>query len=75
VTIKVRASVDPAGRVTNAKLESAGSRYLANLTLQAVEKWEFEPVKIEGQAAASEWLLRFELTNQGTDVYPSRVAP
>jgi TonB family protein len=75
VTIGVRASVDATGHVTSARLDSGGSRYFANLALQAVEQWAFEPVKVEGQDAASEWLLRFEITGQGTEVYPSRVAP
>jgi hypothetical protein len=32
-------------------------------------------VKVDRQDASSEWLLRFEITRQGTGVYPSRVAP
>ena len=75
VTISIRANVDPAGHVTSARIESTGSRYFANLTLQAAEQWEFEPLKVAGQAAASEWLLRFEITSQKTDVHPSRVGP
>jgi serine/threonine protein kinase len=69
VKIDVRASVDPAGRVTNAAVESQNSRYFANLTVKAVEQWSFEP-----REAASEWLLQFELTPSGTTVHPSRVS-
>jgi TonB family protein len=72
VTIGVRASVDPSGHVTDAKLESGRSRYLADLTLQAARQWVFKPGN-DG-AGASEWLLRFELTRTGTVVQPSRVS-
>jgi TonB family protein len=72
VTISVRASVDTSGHVTNVKLESGASRYLANLTLEAARQWMFEPAK-DG-AGANEWLLRFELTREGTVVQPSRVS-
>jgi serine/threonine-protein kinase len=67
VTVKVRASVDASGHVTSARLESTGSRYLSNLTLEAARQWVFDP-------AASEWLLRFDLTGNGTVVQPSRVS-
>jgi TonB family protein len=73
VTISVRASVDASGHVTNVKLESGVSRYLANLTLEAARQWVFEPVK-DG-AGANEWLLRFDLTREATVVQPSRVSP
>ena len=69
VKIEVRASVDPAGHVTKAAVESQNSRYFANLTVKAVEQWTFAP-----QQAAGEWLLRFELTTSGTTVHPSKVA-
>jgi len=73
VTINVRASVDASGHVTNVKLASGASRYLANLTLEAARQWVFEPV--QGGASANEWLLRFDLTREGTAVQPSRVSP
>jgi TonB family protein len=72
VTIRVRVSVDPSGHITDAKLESGRSRYLADLTLQAARQWVFEPGN-DG-AGASEWLLRFELTRNGTVVQPSPVS-
>lgn len=68
VTVHVRASVDSSGHVTSARLESRGSRYLSNLTLEAARQWVFEP-------AAGEWLLRFEITSKGTAVQTSRVLP
>jgi hypothetical protein len=75
VTITVRASVDPSGHVASAGLEPGPSRYIANLTLQAARQWIFEPAKAGGRDVASEWLLQFEITRQGTVVSPSRVAP
>jgi TonB family protein len=68
VRVHVRASVDSSGHVTSARLESRGSRYLSNLTLEAARQWVFEP-------AAGEWLLRFEITSKGTVVQTSRVSP
>jgi TonB family protein len=73
VTINVRASVNRAGHVFDARLESGASKYLGNLTLQAVRQWVFEPAKVG--APSSEWLLRFDLTSAGTVVQPSRVSP
>jgi serine/threonine-protein kinase Stk1 len=73
VTISVRASVDASGHVTDVKLESGASRYFANLTLEAARQWVFEPGK-DG-ASAHEWLLRFDMTSEGTVVQPSRVSP
>jgi TonB family protein len=67
VQVAVRASVDPAGHVTAARVESQNSRYFANLALQAARQWSFEP-------GPGEWLLRFEFTPAGTTVHPSPVA-
>jgi len=67
VKIQVRASVDAAGHVTDAKVESQNSKYFAKLTLEAARQWEFA-------ANTGDWLLRFEFTTAGTTVQPSRVA-
>ena len=67
VQIRVLASVDPTGHVTGAKVLSENSRYFANLTVKAVEKWGFV-----ARDAASEWMLRFEFTNKGTDMRVSK---
>jgi TonB family protein len=67
VKIQVRATVDAAGHVTDAKVESENSRYFAKLAIEAARQWDFA-------AVPSDWLLRFEFTTAGTTVHPSRVA-
>jgi len=69
VKIQVRASVDAAGRVASAQVESQNSRYFANLALQAAREWDFAP------EAAGEWLLQFDFTSAGDTVHSSHVAP
>ena len=66
VKIQVRASVDAAGHVTDAKVESQNSKYFAKLTLEAARQWEFA-------ANTGDWLLRFEFTPEGSSVRPTRV--
>jgi len=74
IKIAARVEVDASGRVTSAKLTSPGpSKYFANLVLRAAEHWEFSPPEVNGQAAASAWLLRFRLKRSGTQVSPERV--
>jgi TonB family protein len=74
IKISVRVEVDPSGKVTAAKLTSAGpSRYFSNLCLQAAQRWEFSPSAANGQPAASTWLLRFRLKRSGNQVSPERV--
>jgi TonB family protein len=67
VKIQVRATVDSAGHVADARVESQNSRYFAKLALEAVRQWDFA-------AAPSDWLLRFEFTTSGTTVHPLRLA-
>jgi len=68
VTVNVAASVDPSGHVTAAKVAWHNSRYFANLSLQAARQWEFQP-----SGAASDWMLKFEITAKGAEVHPVRV--
>jgi serine/threonine-protein kinase Stk1 len=76
VRVGVRVSVDPSGHVVNSKLDSVGpSRYFAGLTLEAARHWEFRPPTVGGRDVSSEWILRFELTNQATAVRSVRVSP
>jgi TonB family protein len=63
-TIKVtaRVEVNPAGKVTAAKLKTAGpSRYFAGLALKAAQRWEFAP-----QPTAGTWLIQFRFKRNGT---------
>jgi eukaryotic-like serine/threonine-protein kinase len=66
VKIQVRATVDAAGHVSDAKVESQNSKYFAKLSLEAARRWEFA-------ASPGDWLLRFEFTPTESTVHPSRV--
>ena len=74
--LSVRVAVDRSGRVVGATLDSPGpSRYFANLALQAARRWEFQPPKVDGRDASSEWVLRFDFQNTGTKVIAAQAAP
>ena len=74
IKVGVRVEVDPSGKVIAAKLASAGpSKYFANLALQAAEQWQFSPLEVNGQPAASAWLLKFRFKRTSTQVDPERV--
>jgi len=71
IRVSVKVAVDPSGSVTDAKLDSPGrSKYFANLALQAAQRWEFAPAKVDGRNVSSEWILRFEFEGTGTRVFP-----
>jgi TonB family protein len=62
-TIKVtaRVEVNPSGKVTAARLKTAGpSKYFAGLALKAAQRWEFAP-----QPTASTWLIQFRFKRSG----------
>jgi TonB family protein len=72
VRVSVRVSVNAAGEVLVATLDSPGpSRYFANLALKAARGWKFHPPQVDGQSAASEWILRFQFRRTETQVVPS----
>jgi TonB family protein len=76
VRVGVRLSVDTAGNVTEAEFDSAGpSKYFARLALEAAQQWKFDPPKMQGQNVLSDWLLRFQFTEQGTKVIPVQSDP
>lgn len=76
IRVRVRVEVDPAGNVTNARLESAGpSKYFARLALEAAREWKFTPPQVQGRAVASEWSLRFGFRRTDTEVVPEEVSP
>lgn len=63
-TIKIRArvEVDSTGKVTAAKLVSAGpSHYFAERALNAVRQWEFSAPVVNGKPTPSVWLIQFRL--------------
>jgi TonB family protein len=74
IKVGVQVEVDSSGKVTTAKLVSAGpSKYFANLALKAAEQWEFSPLEVNGKAAASTWLLKFRFKRTATQADPQRV--
>ncbi len=76
VRVGVRVQVDASGKVVGADLDSAGpSKYFAGLAMKAARDWQFTPAKVDGENAASEWMLRFEFAQDGTKVTPTEKAP
>ncbi len=74
IKVVVNAQVDPSGKVTSARLKSAGSsRYFAGLALKAAQKWEFSAPEINGQPAASAWQLQFRFRRTSTQASAQRV--
>lgn len=71
VLVPIHVDVDPAGNVTDAKVDGrSGSRYFASFALKAARQWKFAP-----SPAPQSWLLRFEFTRQDTKVSSARVHP
>jgi TonB family protein len=76
VKVSVQVSVDASGNVAEAKFVSAGpSKYFADRALAAAHRWKFTPPKVDGQAVASEWILRFQFGRTGTEVQPAQIKP
>jgi TonB family protein len=76
VKVSVQISVDAAGNVSQAKLVSPGpSQYFANRALAAARRWKFNPPQVDGQATASEWILRFQFGRASTQVFPAETRP
>jgi TonB family protein len=74
IKVTVRVEADPSGKVTAAKLKTAGpSKYFAALALNAAQRWEFSPPQVNGQAAASTWLLQFRFKRSGTQASAEHV--
>ena len=76
IRVLVKVDVDAAGKVTQARLQSAGpSQYFARLALEAAREWKFKPLMSNGQAVASEWVVRFGFSRRGTESSVRRTAP
>lgn len=74
IKVNVQVDVDSSGKVASAKLARSGpSHYFANLALKAAREWEFSPPELNGQAAASAWMLHFRFSRAGADVSPERL--
>ena len=76
VRVSVRVHVEPAGNVSQAELDSPGpSKYFADLALQSAHRWEFTAPEVNGRSIPSDWLIRFEFSQSGTQVFPRQTAP
>ena len=74
--VAIHVSVDTSGNVTQATFVSAGpSKYFAERALAAARQWKFTPPQVDGQAAASEWILRFQFARANIQVFPSEIKP
>jgi TonB family protein len=61
VRVRVKVSVDPSGRVTEAALDFPGpSRYFADLALQAARQWTFGRASTTNPNTPRAWTLHFE---------------
>jgi serine/threonine-protein kinase len=69
--VTVRVTVDLDGQVSNAAFDSPGpSKYFARVSLEAAQKWRFQPARVDGHPIPSVWLLQFQFTQAGTEVTP-----
>jgi len=76
VRVTVRVHVEPGGNVSQAELDAPGpSRYFADLALEAARRWEFTAPEVNGHSAPSDWLIRFEFSQSGTQAFPRQTAP
>jgi TonB family protein len=76
VKVSVQVAVDAAGNVSQAKFVSAGpSKYFASRAMEAARGWKFNPPQVNGQAAPSDWILRFQFGRTSTQVFPSETNP
>ena len=74
--VVVDVSVDASGNVSDAKFVSPGpSRYFANRAMAAARGWKFDPPQVNGHAAPSEWVLRFQFRKTSVEVFPVEKNP
>jgi TonB family protein len=75
VRVVVKVHVDASGAVTRAEPASSPSRFFGDAAVQAAKQWDFAPAKVAEQAVPSEWLVRFDFTQNDTKVLPSQTNP
>jgi TonB family protein len=68
VVVDVKATVDAAGNVKEARAESSSSKYFSGVATKAARQWKFRPEEKSGR----EWNLQFEFTKSGTKVRATR---
>jgi TonB family protein len=74
IRVSVRVEVNPAGEVTDASFTTPGpSKYFARLAMEASRRWKFKPAESNGQPVASAWILRYQFTQNATDVVPEEL--
>ena len=74
IKVVVRVQVDPSGKVASATFKMRGSSaYFAKEALNAAKRWEFSAPQVDGQAAASTWLLQFRFKRNGIQATPQQV--
>jgi TonB family protein len=74
IKVNVRVDVDASGKVTTAKLKTAGpSKYFAGLALKAAQGWEFAPTQVNGQPTTSAWLVQFRFRRTSTQASSERL--
>jgi TonB family protein len=67
IKVTVNVDVDSSGKVTSARLKSAGpSRYFAGKAVAAAQHWVFAPPVVEGRPTDSAWLLQFRFRRTST---------
>jgi TonB family protein len=69
--VVVRVAVNAAGNVTKAAVERSFSPYFSKFALDAARRWKFAA---DDQAAAREWVLRFDFTQTKTEAVARRVS-
>ena len=76
VRVAIRVHVEPAGNVSQADLDAPGpSKYFADLALQAARRWAFNAPELNGRSVPSDWLIRFEFSQSGTQAFPRQTTP
>jgi TonB family protein len=68
IVVRVKVSVDAAGNVEVAKLESVrGSKYFNRVALDAARDWTFSPAPAGQQLGTREWKLQFAFSRARTE--------
>jgi TonB family protein len=75
VRVGVKVHVDATGKVVGAELDNFSSKFFGDQAVQVARRWTFSPPQVDGRNVASEWLLRFEFTQQATKVFPTQTNP
>lgn len=74
IKVIVQVQVDASGKVTSAKFRMRGSSpYFYERALRAAQQWEFAPPVIDGQPAASTWLILFRFKRSSIQASPQRL--